>query len=162
MTTVARKKGTQTFEATHLWNSLKIRVSIWGLQWMNYHFSLNWKFVSSNTHMQPHIDSIHSPQRTRKTIMKLCMKSVKFHLGIIFWGNRSTLSEIRWSCQMISQDALPRICHCVIKNSSLRISPFAPNLYSFCRRAACPWQRRWRWWYRGRMWGFPEHQWFSP
>ena len=119
-----------------------------------------WKSI--DTHMQSHIDSIHSPQRTRKTIMKLCMKSVKFHLGIIFWGNRSTLSEIRSSCQMISQDALPRICHCVIKNSSLRISPFAPNLYSFCRRAACPWQRRWRWWYRGRMWGFPEHQWFSP
>ena len=42
MTTVARKKGTQTFEATHLWNSLKIRILIWGLQWMNYHFSLNW------------------------------------------------------------------------------------------------------------------------
>ena len=38
-----------------------------------------------------HIDSIHSPQR--KTIMKLCMKSVKFQRGIIFCGNRSTLSE---------------------------------------------------------------------
>ena len=62
MTTVARKKGTQTFEATH---------------------------------MQSHMDSIHSPQRTRKTIMKLCMKSMKFHLGIILFGNRSTLSGNR-------------------------------------------------------------------
>ena len=54
------------------------------------------------TKMQSHIDSIHSPQRTRNTIIKLtkrifvskmyfwiigmleylCMKSVKFHLGI--------------------------------------------------------------------------------
>ena len=33
---------------------------------------------------------------------------------------------------MISQDALPRICHCVIKNSSLRISPFAqPTCIAF-------------------------------
>ena len=54
--------------------------------------------------MQSHIDSIHSPQRTRNTIMKLCMKSVKFHRGIIFWGNRSTLSEITRS-QLISQGA---------------------------------------------------------
>jgi len=44
------------------------------------------------THMQSHIDSIHSPQRTRKTIMKLCMKSTKFHLGISLAGKRSTLS----------------------------------------------------------------------
>ena len=61
MTTVARKKGTQTLLATH---------------------------------MQSHMDSIHSPHSTRKTIMKLCMKSMKFHLGIVFWGKRSTLSEI--------------------------------------------------------------------
>jgi hypothetical protein len=62
MTTVARKKGTQTLEATC---------------------------------MQSHIDSIHSPHSTRKTIMKLCMKSVKFQRGIIFSGKRSTLSE-KW------------------------------------------------------------------
>ena len=61
MTTVARKKGTQTLEATHI---------------------------------QSHIDSIHSPQRTRNTIMKLCMKSMKFHRGIVFKGKRSTLSGI--------------------------------------------------------------------
>ena len=62
MTTVARKKGTHTLEATH---------------------------------MQSHIDSIHSPHRTRKTIIKLCMKSVKFHLGIVFPGNLSILSRKR-------------------------------------------------------------------
>ena len=60
MTTVARKKGTQTLLATH---------------------------------MQSHMDSIHSPHSTRNTIMKLCMKSMKFHRGIIFPGNRSMLSE---------------------------------------------------------------------
>ncbi len=64
MTTVARKKGTQTLEATH---------------------------------MQTHMDSIHSPQSTRKTIMKLCMKSTKFHRGIIFLGSLSTLSEEKCS-----------------------------------------------------------------
>ena len=48
ITTVARKKGTQTYDATH---------------------------------MQTHMDSIHSPHRTRKTIMKLCMKSTKFQRG---------------------------------------------------------------------------------
>ena len=36
-----------------------------------------------DTHMQSHIDSIHSPQRTRNTIMKLCKKSMKCHLGIM-------------------------------------------------------------------------------
>ena len=59
MTTVAKKNGMQTFEATSI---------------------------------QSHIDSIHSPHNTRKTIMKLCMKSVKFHRGISFHGKRSTLS----------------------------------------------------------------------
>ena len=60
MTTVARKKGTQTLLATN---------------------------------MQSHMDSIHSPHSTRNTIMKLCMKSMKFQRGISWWGNRSTLSE---------------------------------------------------------------------
>ena len=62
ITTVARKKGTQTLLATH---------------------------------MQSHMDSIHSPQSTRNTIMKLCMKSIKFHRGIVFRGKRSTLSGIQ-------------------------------------------------------------------
>ena len=33
------------------------------------------------TQRQSHIDSIHSPHRTRNTIIKLCKKSVKFHRG---------------------------------------------------------------------------------
>ena len=45
------------------------------------------------THMQSHMDSIHSPHSTRKTIMKLCMKSVKFQRGITLFGNRSMLSK---------------------------------------------------------------------
>ena len=61
MTTVARKKGTQTLLATH---------------------------------MQSHMDSIHSPQSTLNTIMKLCMKSMKFQRGICLPGNLSTLSKI--------------------------------------------------------------------
>ena len=32
--------------------------------------------------MQSHVDSIHSPHSTRKTIMKECMKSMKFQRGI--------------------------------------------------------------------------------
>ena len=60
ITTVARKKGTQTLDATHI---------------------------------QSHIDSIHSPHSTRKTIMKLCMKSVKFQRGIVLFGNLSMLSR---------------------------------------------------------------------
>ena len=59
MTTVARKNGIQTFEATS---------------------------------MQSHMDSIHSPHNTRKTIMKLCMKSTKFQRGISLDGNLSVLS----------------------------------------------------------------------
>ena len=46
----------------------------------------------SPTSMQSHIDSIHSPHNTRNTIMKECMKSVKFHLGMSPSGNFSTLS----------------------------------------------------------------------
>ena len=60
MTTVARKKGTQTLLATS---------------------------------MQSHMDSIHSPHSTRKTIMKLCMKSMKLQRGMIPKWNLSTLSE---------------------------------------------------------------------
>ena len=60
MTTVAKKKGMQTLEATNI---------------------------------QSHIDSIHSPHKTRKTIMKLCMKSTKFQRGISLDGKRSVLSE---------------------------------------------------------------------
>ena len=176
-----------------------------------------WKSI--DTHMQSHIDSIHSPQRTRKTIMKLCMKSVKFHLGIIFWGNRSTLSEKvklwKWKYSFknasISGGTAPyclekwkwKDCfkvasfsegikksivasfseensrRCLKKSadfpgrsppknlshivwSKIHHCAFISNLCSFCRTAACPWRRRWRWWYRGRKWGFPEHQWFSP
>lgn len=48
---------------------------------------------TSPTNIQSHIDSIHSPHNTRKTIMKLCIKSVKFHRGSSPPGNRSTLSE---------------------------------------------------------------------
>ena len=54
---------------------------------MNVNLNLKHKFrfqKINGTYMQSHIDSIHSPQRTRNTIMKLCMKSVKFHRGIIF------------------------------------------------------------------------------
>ncbi len=66
MTTVARKKGTQTLEATT---------------------------------MQSHMDSIHSPQRTLKTIMKLCMKSTKFQRGSSLDGNLSVLSGKKENCQ---------------------------------------------------------------
>ena len=60
ITTVARKKGTQTYDATH---------------------------------MQTHMDSIHSPHKTRNTIMKLCIKSTKFQRGISLFKNLSMLSE---------------------------------------------------------------------
>ena len=59
ITTVARKNGTQTSDATHI---------------------------------QSHIDSIHSPHKTRNTIMKLCMKSTKFQRGKSLSGNLSLLS----------------------------------------------------------------------
>lgn len=49
---------------------------------------------TSPTSIQSHIDSIHSPHRTRNTIMNECMKSVKFQRGISPSGNRSVLSEI--------------------------------------------------------------------
>lgn len=47
---------------------------------------------TSPTNIQSHIDSIHSPHNTLKTIMNECMKSVKFHLGNSCSGNLSTLS----------------------------------------------------------------------
>lgn len=47
---------------------------------------------TSPTYMQSHMDSIHSPQSTLNTIMKECMKSVKFHRGNSPPGNRSTWS----------------------------------------------------------------------
>lgn len=47
----------------------------------------------SQTSMQSHMDSIHSPQSTRNTIINECMKSVKFHRGISLPGKRSTLSR---------------------------------------------------------------------
>ena len=50
--------------------------------------------VESPTNMQSHMDSIHSPQRTRKTIMNECMKSMKCQRGISLSGNRSTLSDV--------------------------------------------------------------------
>lgn len=50
---------------------------------------------TSPTYIQSHIDSIHSPQSTRNTIMKECMKSVKFQRGNSPSGNRSFLSESR-------------------------------------------------------------------
>jgi len=46
----------------------------------------------SPTSIQSHMDSIHSPHKTRNTIINECMKSVKFHLGISLSGKRSTLS----------------------------------------------------------------------
>lgn len=39
---------------------------------------------TSPTNMQSHIDSIHSPHKTLNTIIKECMKSVKFHLGRVW------------------------------------------------------------------------------
>lgn len=36
---------------------------------------------TSPTYIQSHMDSIHSPHSTRNTIMKECMKSVKFQRG---------------------------------------------------------------------------------
>lgn len=48
---------------------------------------------TSPTYIQSHIDSIHSPHKTRNTIMKECMKSVKFHLGNSPPGKRSTWSD---------------------------------------------------------------------
>lgn len=47
---------------------------------------------TSPTYIQSHIDSIHSPHKTRNTIIKECMKSVKFHLGNSPPGKRSTWS----------------------------------------------------------------------
>lgn len=48
----------------------------------------------SPTNIQSHMDSIHSPQSTRNTIINECMKSVKFHRGNSPSTNLSTLSEI--------------------------------------------------------------------
>lgn len=48
---------------------------------------------ASPTSMQSHIDSIHSPHKTRNTIINECMKSVKFHLGSSPSGNLLTLSK---------------------------------------------------------------------
>ena len=49
-----------------------------------------------DTKMQSHMDSIHSPHNTMKTIMNLCMKSTKFQRGSSLDGKRSVLSEIEW------------------------------------------------------------------
>ena len=46
-----------------------------------------------DTKMQSHMDSIHSPHKTLNTIMKLCMKSVKFHLGMSQAHLSHTLSK---------------------------------------------------------------------
>jgi hypothetical protein len=48
--------------------------------------------VESPTSIQSHMDSTHSPQRTRNTIMNECMKSRKCQRGSSLFGNRSTLS----------------------------------------------------------------------
>ena len=52
--------------------------------------------VESPTSIQSHMDSIHSPHRTRNTIMKECMKSMKCQRGSSLSGNRSTLSTGFW------------------------------------------------------------------
>ena len=159
MTTVARKKGTQTFEATHLWNSLKIRVLIWGLQWMNYHFSLNW---SRGIRTCNPTSTRSTPRRGRGRRSWSCAWSLWSSISASFSEGTAPrclkyVGAVRWFPRTPSREFVivwSKIHHCAFHHS--------PNLYSFCRRAACPWQRRWRWWYRGRMWGFPEHQWFSP
>jgi len=51
---------------------------------------------TSPTYIQSHMDSIHSPHRTRNTIIKLCMKSVKFHRGRSPSGKRSLWSVAYW------------------------------------------------------------------
>lgn len=48
--------------------------------------------VESPTSIQSHMDSTHSPQRTRNTIMNECMKSRKCQRGSSLFWNRSTLS----------------------------------------------------------------------
>ena len=162
MTTVARKKGTQTFEATHLWNSLKIRILIWGLQWMNYHFSLNWSLSIKYAHAIPHrLDPLATEDAEDDH------EAVHEVGEVPSWHHflREPLHVV-WNTLELSDDFPGRppenlsLCDQKFITAHFTIRP--TNLYSFCRRAACPWQRRWRWWYRGRMWGFPEHQWFSP
>ena len=43
--------------------------------------------------MQFHIDSIHSPHRTRNTIINACKKFLKFHLGILPTGKEFVLLD---------------------------------------------------------------------
>lgn len=38
--------------------------------------------TAPDTRIQSHIDSIHSPHKTRNTIINECIKSLKFHRGI--------------------------------------------------------------------------------
>lgn len=47
------------------------------------------------TSMQSHMDSIHSPHSTRKTIMKECMKSSKFQRGT---APSKNLNRARGTC----------------------------------------------------------------
>lgn len=61
---------------------------------------------TSPTSIQSHIDSIHSPHSTRNTIMKECMKSVKFQRGKSPSGKRSTLSAFCiWGAWVLGIDS---------------------------------------------------------
>lgn len=79
---------------------------------------------TSPTSIQSHIDSIHSPQSTRKTIMNECIKSVKFHLGRSPSGNRSTLSV-----QFLPNNCIPITAKMKIMmhNTNVRL-PRAPTV----------------------------------
>ena len=63
------------------------------------------------THRQSHMDSIHSPQRTRNTIIKLCKKSVKFHRG----SSQSHFSQTN------SVQSLPNSCIPITANMNTMI-----------------------------------------
>ena len=84
------------------------------------------------TNMQSHIDSIHSPQRTRNTIIKLTEKiSIKSIFGKL---ECYTCAWNLWS-SILAWHSRPNNKH---------------GLHNPFQITASPSQRKWRWWYRGR------------
>lgn len=113
--------------------------------------------VESPTSIQSHMDSIHSPHRTRKTIMNECIKSMKCQRGSSLSGNRSTLSVTYFNFGLRNSFA-----------TSFQMSKSRPcgraltYRYNFCQRAACPWRRKWRWWCTRRTSSYPKRPPFFP
>ena len=128
ITTVARKNGTQTSEATHI---------------------------------QSHIDSIHSPHKTRNTIIKLCMKSTKFHRGKSLSGNRSLLSKKLYEnvFECLIWVRLEIIQQLLLISMLLWKNAYRHNFFQI---AAFPLRRRWIWLYTKQRSNSLRHQQFYP